>query len=78
MVKRQQNITHQDKEEIQGTHTIVVKFFWDKVSELLRAGYDSHTAIDKIYEVYNNQSVTQIINHMRRDKVNGGHPLLRV
>ena len=54
------------------------KVFWDKVSELLRAGYDSHTAIDKIYEAYNNQSVTQIINSMRRDKVNGGHPLLRV
>ena len=54
------------------------KIFWDKVSELIRAGYDSHTAIDKIYEVYNHRSVTHIINAMRKDKMNGGHPLLRV
>ena len=46
--------------------------------ELIRAGYDSHTAIDKIYEAYNHRSVTHIINAMRKDKINGGHPLLRV
>ena len=52
------------------------KVVWDKIKELLRAGYSSHTAIDKIYEAYPNMTVTQIINQMRKDKERGGHELL--
>ena len=41
------------------------KVFWDKVSEMVRAGYTCHAAIDKIYDVYRNASVTTIINLMK-------------
>ena len=54
------------------------KIFWDKVSEMIRAGYTSQMAIEKIYNTYRNMSVTQIINRMRQDKRMGGHPELRV
>ena len=54
------------------------KVFWDKVAELIRAGYTAHLAIDKIYSVYPNKSVTQIINAMRKDRKTGGHEQLRV
>ena len=54
------------------------KVFWDKVSEMVRAGYTCHAAIDKIYDVYRNASVTTIINLMKADKKRGGHPDLKV
>ena len=52
------------------------KVVWDKIKELIRAGYSSHTAIDRIYEAYPNMNVTQMINQMRKDKEQGGHELL--
>ena len=55
------------------------KVVWDAVAELVRAGFTASAACDKIYGVYGrNLSVTNIINRMRRDRVNGGHPQLRV
>lgn len=55
------------------------KVVWDKVSEMVRCGWSSHEACNKIYEAYGQQSpVTYIINEMRKDKKLGGHPSLRV
>ena len=55
------------------------KVVWDKVAELVRAGHTAQVAIDRIYQAYGrNQSVTTIINRMRSDRQNGGHPNLRV
>ena len=56
------------------------KVVWDQVTIMIRAGHTAQTAIDRILEVYgggeNRRSVTMIINQMRRDKRNGGDPLL--
>ena len=49
------------------------KVLWDCVSLLVRAGHTAHTAIDCIYDIYGNESVTTIINAMRRDRRNGVH-----
>ena len=55
------------------------KVFWDKVSEMVRAGWHAMNAIDRIYEVYGRRtSVTSIINRMRSDRRNGGNPGLVV
>ena len=55
------------------------KVVWDKIAELVRAGWTSDMAIDAIYNAYGRHlPVTQIINAMRRDWVNGGHPSLQV
>ena len=52
---------------------------WDKVSELVRAGYTTELAIDRIYEAYGwKKSVTDIFNQMRNDRRTGGHSSLRV
>ena len=53
------------------------KVVWEKVTEMVRSGYIARDACNKIYEVYGaNLSVTNIINLMRRDRKNGGHPNL--
>ena len=44
------------------------RVFWDKVTELIRAGHTSFTAIDLISNAYRNRSVTQTINAMLKDK----------
>ena len=55
------------------------KVVWDVVAALVRAGYSSQVAIDRIYQAYGrHKSVTWIINQMRKDRVQGGHPNLRV
>lgn len=55
------------------------KVVWDVIAGLVRAGHTSNVAIDRIYDVYGRgQSVTNIINRMRRDRAQGGHPNLRV
>ncbi|KAE8974093.1 hypothetical protein PR001_g26104 [Phytophthora rubi] len=55
------------------------KVFWDIVTCLVRAGFTSDTAIDKIYAVYGRQrSVTAILVAPRQAKKRGGHPSLRV
>ena len=56
------------------------KVFWDKVVEMVHAGYTAKTAIDKMYDVYGNISVTQMIKKLREDKMKNscGNPELRV
>ena len=55
------------------------KVFWDVITNLVRAGHTSDTAIDKVYEAYGRStSVTQILLQMIRDRKQGGHPGLRV
>lgn len=55
------------------------KVVWDVIAELVRSGWTANTACDRLHEVYGrNLSVTNIINRMRRDRVNGGHPNLRI
>ena len=53
------------------------KVVWEVISHLVRSGRTAQTAIDMIYAAYGNGSVTSIINRMRRDRANGGHPNLR-
>ena len=56
------------------------KVVWDTVSGLVRLGFTSDIAIDRIYGVYGGQtSVTKIINALKRDKKDGTvNPNLRV
>ena len=56
------------------------KFLWNTVAEMVRSGIDANVACDKIYEVYGqNQSVTKILNALKRDiHDRGGHPSLRL
>ncbi|OWZ22772.1 hypothetical protein PHMEG_0002469, partial [Phytophthora megakarya] len=54
------------------------KTFWDVVVYLVRAGFTSDVAIDKVYAAYGRQhSVTSILLQMRSDRRTGGHPELR-
>ncbi|KUF75838.1 hypothetical protein AM587_10003726 [Phytophthora nicotianae] len=55
------------------------KVFWDVVASLVRSGFTSDAAIDKVYSVYGRQlSVSSILVALRADRKNGGHPRLRV
>ena len=55
------------------------KVVWHKVAEMVRSGWSAHDACNRLYEVYgHNSTVTQIINRMRTDRKNGGHPELRM
>ena len=40
------------------------KVFWDKVMEMVRAGYINVTTIDKIYDVYGKKEVSGILKCM--------------
>ena len=54
------------------------KVVWDKVSEMVRSGWNAVEACHRIYTVYGrSSSVTQIINAMRKDRKTGRHPGLR-
>lgn len=53
------------------------KVVWDTISGLVHAGHTAQVAVDMIYEVYGaTTGVTKIIQMMRRDIANGGHPQL--
>ncbi|KAG9397780.1 hypothetical protein AC1031_016630 [Aphanomyces cochlioides] len=55
------------------------KIFWDTVAGLIRAGFTSDVAIDKVYSVYGRQlPVSSILTELRADRKRGGHPALRV
>eukprot|EP00644_Phytophthora_capsici_P002597 jgi/Phyca11/105764/e_gw1.11.315.1 len=55
------------------------KVFWDVVSSLVRSGFTSVTAIDKVYSVYGRQlSVSNVLAALRADRRRGRHPNLRV
>jgi hypothetical protein len=48
------------------------KILWGVIGNLVRAGIDSHVAIDCIHAMYGaNQSVTRIIDRTKEDKKNG-------
>jgi len=53
------------------------KVVWDTIDRLIRCGYTAQVAIDRIYVVYGQTSVTHIIDRMRRDAIGGGHAALR-
>jgi hypothetical protein len=53
------------------------KVVWDCIDRLARSGYTAQTAIDKIYDVYGQTTVTRIIERMRHDATGGGHPALQ-
>ena len=53
------------------------KVVWEVISRLVRGGRTAQTSIDMVYNVYGYGSVTSIINRMRRDRANGGHPNLQ-
>jgi hypothetical protein len=56
-----------------------MKVFWDKVTELIRAGFTADEAIDKIYRAYGERvPVSAILTKMVLDRRNGGHPSLHV
>ena len=54
------------------------KPFWDLVERMIRNGLTGQAAIHRIYEVYPNAPVTQILRLIRIDKKRprGGHPQL--
>jgi hypothetical protein len=56
------------------------KVVWDCVAGLVRAGFSSEVAIDRVYQVYGeNTTVTRIINKMKEDRQAGiVHPSLQV
>ena len=55
------------------------KVFWDTVSLLVRAGFTSKIAINKVYQVYGRStSVTIILVMMVRDRKTGGNLNLQV
>jgi hypothetical protein len=57
------------------------KVVWDVVALHVRSGWLADLACDRIYDVYGRgQSVTSIINNMRKDRAtyNGVHPALRI
>ena len=55
------------------------KIVWDCIAKHVNAGYTVETAIGRILQCYGyNQSVTNIIKAMKRDKKDGGHPNLRL
>ena len=48
---------------------------WQKIEELVLAGFTSHAAIDMILDHYGKEkSVTQVINLMRKDRLNKSYP----
>jgi hypothetical protein len=52
------------------------KIVWDQILKMIRRGHSYLTAIDVLYRIYGDNSVTDIINKMRTDRINGGHPEL--
>ena len=55
------------------------KHFGDTVARMIRQGYTSDAAIDRIYEVYGGPSstVSSVLLGLRRDNKNGGHSALQ-
>ena len=54
------------------------KAVWDQTSLIIRAGCAAQTACDFVCEVCGvSLTITQLIDRMRRDRNNGGHPALR-
>jgi hypothetical protein len=62
------------------THESPKKVVWDCIAALVRAGFTSQVTIDRVYQVYGeNTTVTRIINRMKADRQAGMvHPSLQV
>ena len=55
------------------------KFLWEQVAEMVQSGMEADVACDRIYDVYGrNQSVTFILDCLKRDRRHGGNPALRI
>jgi hypothetical protein len=55
------------------------KVFWDIIILHIAAGFESTVAIDRVYESYGRRlSVSIILELIRKDKIKGGHPNLRI
>lgn len=53
------------------------KVFWNVISQLVRSGYTSDAAVDRVYQTYGrNLSVSNILVKLRTDRRRGGHPSL--
>ena len=53
------------------------KVVWDKVAELIMAGFTADDAIDKIFRVYGEKlHSSAILTKMILERRNGGHPSL--
>ena len=53
------------------------KLVWTVISCMILSGYSAQQAVDKIYEVYGQVFVTEVIKKLRRDEKEGGHNELR-
>lgn len=53
------------------------KPFWELVTCMIQHGYNHNSAIDKVYNTYNNLTVIQILWYIRRDRRTGGHQELQ-
>jgi hypothetical protein len=55
------------------------KLVWEAIANQVRAGCTAQQAIKKIYSVYGEgETVTYIVNQMRQDRQQGGHPKLQI
>jgi hypothetical protein len=55
------------------------KIVWEAIANQVRAGCTAQQAIKKIYSVYGEgETVTYIVNQMRQDRQQGGHPKLQI
>ena len=51
------------------------KVVWSKIEELVLGGHTAHAAINMIFDHYGKEkSVTQVINLMRKDRLNKSYP----
>jgi len=68
---RKKAFTHAERGENKFTFSHR-KVFWDMVEDMVKRGNTSDIAIDRIYRVYGwNNSVTKVLNKMRKDKKRG-------
>jgi hypothetical protein len=52
---------------------------WDLIARLVDAGFSSTAAISKVYQAYGTSlSMSQLLEAIRKDKAQGGHPSLRI
>ena len=55
------------------------KSIWQQVAVLVQAGLTASVAIDQVYDVYgHDRPVSYIINQMRQDQKDSGHPKFRI
>ena len=66
--KAAKDFTSAERGKVKATYS-QRKVFWDKISELVRAGHTADRACDLVYQAYGHSaSVTQIIRRMQADR----------